>query len=199
MILYTANKSQKTFTDLLRAAQLAGKTAVPSRYVHDCVERGALLSPSDYEFDRIVAGKRKRPNSMVAKDDSDDDEKAIRAEEKRLERNERQNQRRRERKLEEESQSSKPKLSQNAAKKAMLAEGLRKAEEKAASQATNITGRHTPPIPPEHTRRLLGNGYSFTHEERKFASDYAEVLLERDHTTSTTAIATAVHKKVSGS
>lgn len=208
VILYSANKVQKTFNDLLRAAQLAGKTAVPSKFVHECVERGTLLSASKYEFENVVGAKRKRQSSSAANDNSD--ENAMRAEEKRLLKNERQNERRKERKLEELAQASRLTLMEGQAKKDMLAEGLRKAEGKAAARAkmtkasspvianvAKMTGPPSPPAPPEYTRKLCGQGYAFTCEERNFASDYAEVLIERDHTVSTSAIGTAIYKKVS--
>lgn len=213
VILYQAHKKQKTFSELLKTAQLSGKIAVPSKYIHECVEQGELLPTLDYEFESVVPGKRKRQSSVMVESESEH-ESAIDRERKRLERNERQNQRRREIRLEKAEEEAKARQSSsqatpqkkvkqtvNAVASTSQAASQKKVERQNGSTASVTesvtTGRRTPPIPGEHTRQMWGGGYKFSDIENEFAINYAQILIERDHTISSTALAGEIYKKVS--
>jgi hypothetical protein len=55
----------KDFPSLLSSTIAANKSAMRAAFVHDCVEQGALLDPTEYIFDEPAMQKRKRIRSSV--------------------------------------------------------------------------------------------------------------------------------------
>jgi len=174
---------------------MAGKIAIPSRYIYDCVEQGALLDPSDYEFEVISKTPNKRKQSTLKKkgEQESNDEVDNEVETKRIRKNEREAERRKIIKQKKENE----------------AKALQKRKIDAETQAEKVSspkvdavdvskqvGRRTPTPPPEHTREMWGNGYKFSLAENQFALAYAELLVSRDHTVSMNSVCNAIQKKV---
>ncbi|KDR84926.1 hypothetical protein GALMADRAFT_233396 [Galerina marginata CBS 339.88] len=185
MVLYSANKNQKPFKALLESARSAGKPAVPTRFIFDCVNERCLLDEADYEFGSLIKPNSKHSPTKVEQLSSDDD-----AERKRVARNAREADRRRQSKLDKEAETK-------AARKIISktkTEGSPTLKKNHSLDETSLVGRRTPTPPGEHTRQPWGNNYRFSSAEDKFALDYAEILLDRDHTISHSALGSKIHK-----
>ncbi|KAF8905522.1 hypothetical protein CPB84DRAFT_1771647 [Gymnopilus junonius] len=195
-VLYSGHKNQKTFNDLLKSAQTAGKPAVRSAFVHDCVAEGILLDCTEYEFESTV--KRKRKPSVPVKTEplSSNDEIDSDAERKRLAKNAREAERRKRQRSDKE-RAAKPTSSKSSTASRVKAEEpstLRRKE--SINIAPYLNGRRSPIPPGEHTRQPWSTGYKFTVEEDQFLIEYAQVLIERDYMVSIAAIADRVYSKM---
>jgi hypothetical protein len=194
MILYAGNQRQKTYEDLLGAAHVAGITTVTSKFVKDCVEQKTLLDPSSYSCESLKK-KRKRTISQAEGSDSQSSEVDTTREKMLAHKRAREAIRRNERKLEKQAEEEarltpkvktiKPKPKKlTPPKKTVSASPLRPA------------GPRTPTPPPEYLREAMGNNYRFSTAENDFALRYGKILVDRDHTTSLSAVCSAIHKKV---
>ncbi|KAJ3507859.1 hypothetical protein NLJ89_g6068 [Agrocybe chaxingu] len=195
VILYGASKNQKSFNELLKASQVAGKVALQAKFVHDCVEQYRLLDPTLYLYG---------PMTRDVSEDEDDAE-ARTKEEKRLKKNEKQNERRQKMREQQShakpaSQVSKPTSSKPAssASSSTKVPGPKPSQKKRTSSGKRAVpvGPRPPTPPPEHTRQPRASGFRFAPVEDEYALHYAKVLLDHDHTTSMNAVATALHKQM---
>ena len=177
-ILASGASKTKTFKDLLLSTVAAGRPALSARFVHESVAQNTLLDPRDFAFESPPTKTRKR---TVHDGDSSDE-----LERRRLAKNAR-TRARRQRVREEAAQSSTQ---------------LQKQESINKNTSTALGAHSGPPSPtppPEHTRETVGNCFKFTDSEHKYALNYVQVLLARDHEISSHALGAALHDKVGGS
>ena len=205
VVLYTAGHD---FKALLKSAIAAGKPAVYSRWVTDCVAKEELLDTAEYEFDQSKANPtRRRKASSVAPVEDEEGRPLAKIKRKRNSL------------VEEPGPSSQPSQPPRQFKfinpapppepkvgtpKLKLAANIqppqivqpRPRPVKAKSKASTPKVPPSPSPPPEEDRTLAGRGFIFTDAEIQFLYDYARVLLARDWKISNSAISTAVYKKV---
>ncbi|KAG6851177.1 hypothetical protein H0H93_015187 [Arthromyces matolae] len=176
-VLYSQSK---TFEQLLESTLLGGRPAVTATFVHDCIDQNKLLATTSYEFEArrsksaTPSGKRKR-----VKDEEDDssDENLVAKHEKKKERAKAKDDRSAVRKR----QSGKPRVS----------------HQLQAAESVDPSRPRSPTPPPEHTRVKHGVNYLYSEQERHYAERYVEILLQRDHLISGSAIGKALWQKAS--
>jgi hypothetical protein len=184
-ILASGATKTKTFKDLLLSTVAAGRPALSARFVHESVARNTLLDPRDYAFESPPITKT-RKRTVTAK--QDDDDKFDELEQKRLAKNAREAVRRQRLKEEAMKSSTPPTKSSTPT------------TQKSISKTTSIPSGPPSPTPPlAHTRETVGANFKFTDSERTYAIQYAQLLLARDHSISSSAIGAALHIKVGGS
>ncbi|CAA7258689.1 unnamed protein product [Cyclocybe aegerita] len=204
VILYGASKNQKSFNELLKASQVAGKVALQAKFVHDCVEQYRLLDPTPYLYGPMAKRKRKRSTSVASAADDvsedEDDPEARAKEEKRLKKNQKEAERRQKMRQQQShtkpaSQVSKPASSASTSTKAPGPKPSPKKRTSSGKKAVPV-GPRPPTPPPEHTRQPWASGFRFSPIEDEYALLYAKVLLDHDRTTSMNAVATALHRQM---
>jgi len=199
-VLYTAGHD---FKALLKSAIAAGKPAVYSRWITDCVAKGELLDTAEYEFDQSrVNPKRRRKAASVAPVDDEEGRPVAKIKRKRNSL------------VEEPGPSSQlpgqfkfinsapppepkiatPKLPAN--DQPVRVPQPRPRPPKPKSKGSTPKVPPSPSPPPEEDKTPSARGFMFTDAEMQFLFDYAKVMFARDWKTSTSAISTAVYKKV---
>lgn len=127
---------------------------------------------------------------------SSNDERDSDVERKRLAKNAREAERRRQQRLEKARAVTTSTFKGSSVGRVKAEEPSTPQRQGSINMIPHSSGRQSPIPPGEHTRQPWATGYKFTIEEDQFLCDYAQILVERDHTISASAIADKVHAKV---
>ncbi|CAL1695639.1 unnamed protein product [Somion occarium] len=179
---YVILSSQSTsFADMLLNTEAHQKPAVQASFVHDCVDEGRILDPTNYSFEGLRGKtKRGRPAGSSSQKSPSKDTKGTTSPSKSA------------------GSSSKPKkpVSEVASPKAKKEKTI---VEKPSStvQKTNGNSRRTPsPPPPTTTVHWTEGKHRYTEEELNYALTYAGILYSRDPDISMTSLVSCIHSKM---
>lgn len=177
-VLYSQSK---TFTDLLKSANDAGKTTVGAPFIHDSIQDGVLRDPAKYKLKMLKRARKRKAqydsSSDVEELTAAEAEAASVIEQKRLSRNQWQ---RDWRKRPSEGESD---------IKAVI-----KQDVSLFSEQSRIPS--PPPPPPTSDQFSLKGRTKYSDLEREYTLKYIKCLLDRDHLTSVQHMANRLYQKM---
>lgn len=194
-----ASKSSKTF---LQSIHAAGKMALSSRFVRDCIDKRTLVNEAAYELENPHIRKRRRVTASTAqkKEEEEVDSEAERqrkSEEQKLARSKRRAERKQhEGEDKREDAPSTSYLDVEPSSERRNVSNISKARNDSTAHTSASRYPSPPTPPPPHTKIPLARGYKFSDAEDEYALKCAKLLIDHDHTISTSAICLYIHKTV---